>query len=197
MTVFSDIRWPWAANGRPRGPNDFTWWTWTGLSRKGPRHFEVVEKIVGRSGHPGAGREAAFGTWRRWSGICSGGLPDYSGHQRPGKTGNGEPRPVGVSRAHHHRDRCPGQSGGRGRLDRDYRQRPAWTLGRRFEGWGVKAIIFTDIRRDGTQPGARRSVPPSVWPGPCPYRSSPPEGSPPWRTCKDGPPGKGRGGGGD
>jgi phosphoribosylformimino-5-aminoimidazole carboxamide ribotide isomerase len=26
-------------------------------------------------------------------------------------------------------------------------------LGKRFAGWGVKAVIFTDIRRDGTRRG--------------------------------------------
>ena len=70
-------------------------------------------------------------------------------------------------------------------------------LGRKYEDWGVRAIIYTDIRRDGTQKGpaqrsTQRSGPGSASPGYCRRRDCHPG-----RCSKDGPVGKIWGGGAD
>lgn len=152
VTVFSEdpvaMARQWAAQGAERlHVVDLD-----GAFQKGPRHFEVVEKIVGSLAIPvqvGGGIRDLATVERYLQAGVSQVILGTSALKKP---------KMAAEACRHFPERII-----IGIDARDNRVAvEGWTeitasdpadLGRRFEGWGVKAIIFTDIRRDGTRRG--------------------------------------------
>jgi phosphoribosylformimino-5-aminoimidazole carboxamide ribotide isomerase len=152
VTVFSEdpaaMARQWAAQGAERlHVVDLD-----GAFQKGPRHFEVVEKIVGSLAIPVQ---------------VGGGIRDLATVERYLQAGVAQ---VILGTSALKKAKMAAEACRRfpdriiiGIDARDNRVAvEGWTeitasdpvdLGRRLEGWGVKGIIFTDIRRDGTRRG--------------------------------------------
>ena len=158
VTVFSDdpaqMAEQWVSSGR----NASMWWTWDGAFERGPRNFSLIEKLVRSVSIPvqlGGGlrdlktmaRYLKAGVAQVILGTIAQKQPSLAREADrlfPGRI------IIGID-ARDNRVAVEGWT--------EVTSRDPLDLGREYEDWGVQAIIYTDIRRDGTRKGpAQRST---------------------------------------